>query len=100
MYTLPVYEIKAIGNVKGAMFAPNSDTDSIPNDGNPLVANEHKSVRVSKIASARMRQVKLKVRKSQKANYLPYFNIFQKKNEQDNSAIIALGQNQQRFLSL
>ena len=55
MYTLPVYEIKAIGNVKGAMFAPNSDTDSIPNDGNPLVANEHKSVRVSKIASARMR---------------------------------------------
>ena len=57
MYTLPVYEIKAIGNVNGAMFAPKSDTESIPNDGNPLVANEHKSVRVSKIASARMRYV-------------------------------------------
>ena len=57
MYTLPVYEIKAIGNVNGAMFAPNSDTESIPKDGNPLVANEHKSVRVSKIASARMRYI-------------------------------------------
>ena len=55
MYTLPVYEIKAIGNVNGAMFAPNSDTDSIRKDGNPLVANAHKSVRVSKIASARIR---------------------------------------------
>ena len=55
MYTLPVYEIKAIGNVKGAMFAPNSDTESILKDGNPLVANAHKSVRVSKIARARMR---------------------------------------------
>ena len=55
MYTLPVYEIKAIGNVNGAMFAPNSDTESILKDGNPLVANAHKSVRVSKIARARMR---------------------------------------------
>ncbi len=55
MYTPPVYEIKAIGNVNGAMFAPNSDTELIPKDGKPLVANEHKSVRVSKIASAEMK---------------------------------------------
>ena len=54
MYTLPVYEIKAIGNVKGAMFAPNSDTESIPKDENPLAANEHKRVRVSKIANTEM----------------------------------------------
>ena len=55
MYTLPVYEIKAIGNVNGAMSAPNSDTESNLKDGNPLVANAHNSVRVSKIARARMR---------------------------------------------
>ena len=55
MYTLPVYEIKAIGNVKGAMFAPKSNTESIPNDENPLVANEHKRVIVSKIARTEMK---------------------------------------------
>ena len=67
MYTLPVYEIKAIGNVNGAMFAPNSDTDSIRKDGNPLVANAHKSVRVSKIASARMRYCDIKGQKISKS---------------------------------
>ena len=55
MYTLPVYEIKAIGNVNGAMFAPKSNTESIPNDENPLVANEHKRVIVSKIARTEMK---------------------------------------------
>jgi hypothetical protein len=45
----------AIGNVMGVIIEPKSSKYSIPKKGNPLVAREHKIVRVSKKARPKIK---------------------------------------------
>ena len=50
-----MYKVTAIGNVIGAMIEPKYSNESIPKKGNPLVAREHKIVRVSQNARPKIK---------------------------------------------
>ena len=48
-------QVTAIGNVIGAMIEPKNSNESIPKKGNPLVAREHKMVKVSQNARPKIK---------------------------------------------
>ena len=48
-------QVTAIGNAIGAMIEPKDSNESIPKKGNPLVAREHKMVRVSQNARPKIK---------------------------------------------